>query len=205
MPTDVPIRCACGELCGIARGLSGRVGSRLSCYCDDCQSYAWFLGDAGRILDAHGGTAIFQTSPARVEITQGAERLACVRLREGGLLRWYADCCRSPIGNTLASGALPFVGLFQDRLDGPLDELLGPSRGGVHGRFAKGDRSRLDAADRAPLGLILRFLRLALGARLRGDQRRSPFFDPRSGAPIVEPQVLSPDELRAVETARDAA
>ena len=62
----------------------------------------------------------------------------------------------------------------------------------------------LDATDRPPLSMIFRFLRLALTARLRGDAKRSPFFG-ADRKPIVEPRVLSEDELRAVEKARDAA
>jgi hypothetical protein len=45
--------------------------------------------------------------------------------------------------------------------------------------------------------------RIIVGARLRGETRRSPFFH-ADGTPKVAPHVLSADELRAVESARDA-
>ena len=215
MPTDLPIRCSCGALRGIARGVSAKRVNRLVCYCDDCQSFAYFLGGLGgiggtaEILDAHGGTDIFQTSSARLEIQQGAEQLACVRLRPGGLLRWYAECCKTPIGNTLAARQVPFVGLIHSCSDHASDgrsrdEVLGPVRAGVNARFAKGDRSQLDAHDRAPVSLLLRFARILSTARLRGDHKRSPFFDPETGEPSASARVLSKSELREVETARDA-
>jgi hypothetical protein len=61
-PTEVPLRCSCGVVRGAARGVSGANGNRLICYCDDCQSFAHFLGPAQPILDSHGGTEIFQMS-----------------------------------------------------------------------------------------------------------------------------------------------
>jgi hypothetical protein len=208
MQNDLPISCSCGSLRGVARGVSPTRGNRVVCYCDDCQSFAHALERADEILDEHGGTDIFQISPARVEITQGREHLACLRLRRGGLLRWYADCCRTPIGNTPPLFQLPFVGLIHSGNAPPdglsRDQVMGPIRAGVHGRFAKGDRSKLDAHDRAPLSQLFRFGPLLLMARLRGAQRHSPFFDAATGKPSVRPRVLTEDELRKVEAARDA-
>src|SRR5262245_25612243 len=100
MPDDLAIRCDCGAVRGVARGVSGERGNRVVCYCDDCQSFAHVLERSEDTLDAHGGTEIFQMSPAQLEFTAGADRLACLRLTPKGLLRWYASCCRTPIGNT---------------------------------------------------------------------------------------------------------
>jgi hypothetical protein len=189
--------------------VSGRRGNRLVCYCDDCQSFAHFLGRADEILDSHGGSDIFQMSPARLELTEGTAHLACMQLKPGGLLRWYADCCKTPIGNTLRSPGVPFVGLIHSFVDHAgdgraRDETLGPARASVNARFAVGDRAQLDAHDRAPPLMLLRFARILLMARLRGDQRRSPFFDAETGKPSATPHVLTPDELSSVERARDA-
>jgi hypothetical protein len=208
MPADLPVRCACGAVCGIARGVAGDRGNRVVCYCDDCQSFAHFLGSVDRILDRHGGTDIFQMSPARLEITEGVDHLACVRLKPRGLLRWYASCCHTPIGNTLASRNVPFVGLIHSCIDPQTagrsrDEVLGPVRARIHARFAKGDRERLDAHQRAPAWLFLRFLSMLLVARLRGDHTRSPFFDAVTGDPIAPPHVLTIEELGRVEATRD--
>lgn len=206
-PTELPIRCSCGAVTGVLRGASGSRGNRCVCYCDDCQSFAHFLGRARDILDEHGGTEVFQTTPALLEITSGAERLASMRLTPKGLLRWYTSCCRTPIGNTLASDTLPFVGLIRACLaadDATLERTLGPIRYRSMGRFAKGDTLGLRIHERVPLGLIARIFRILTAAKLRGDRRRSPFFDPASGKPVASPIVLSADELREVERARDA-
>lgn len=209
MGTDLPLRCACGALRGTARDVSASRGNRLVCYCDDCQSFAYFLGGAERILDAHGGTDIFQLSPARLELTEGTAHLACLRLTPRGMLRWYADCCRTPVGNTLPSHRIPFVGLihcFTDHAgDGrPRDVALGPVRYRLMARFATGDRSGLQAHDRTPPALLLRLGRQILAARLRRDHLHSPFFDASTGAPVAEPTILSPEQLRRLEAARDA-
>jgi hypothetical protein len=204
--TAVEVGCDCGAVRGEAR-ITPETGNHLVCYCDDCQSFAHFLRRAGDVLDAHGGTEIFQMSPARLSITEGRDRLACLRLRPDGLLRWYADCCRSPLGNTHASGKVPFVGLFCCAVGPPsadVEAALGPVRARVNARFAQGDVTESEAAPRWSLPMILRFARIVLGAWLRGDRRRSPFFDPRTGAPVALARVLTDAELSEVEAARDA-
>ncbi len=208
MTVDVPIRCSCGTLRGVARGVSSQNGNRLVCYCDDCQSFAHFLGRADQVLDAHGGTDIFQTTPAHLEISEGADRLACMRLTAGGLLRWYADCCKTPIGNTPNSRRVPFVGVVHSCMDHAADtrsrdDALGAIRARVNGRFAKGDLSRLDAHPKAPASM-LRLVPLILLAWLRGESSPSPFFDAQTGKPRVEPRILSEAELREVIAARDS-
>ncbi len=208
MPTDLPLRCSCGALRGVARGVSAARGNRLLCYCDDCQSFAHFLGRADESLDTQGGTDIFQMSPARLEIAQGADQLACMRLTPKGLLRWYASCCRTPIGNTLHTPGVPFVGLILACADpaGPSrDEALGPVRARVNTGFAKGDRAHLGANSRGSALILLRFGAIVLLARVRGAHKRSPFFDPRTGEPRAVPRVLSEQELREVERKCDGA
>jgi len=204
---DLAIACGCGTVRGVARDLSPDRGNHLVCYCDDCQAFAHFLGHAADHTDAHGGTAILQTSPARVSITEGDDHLACMRLQPNGLLRWYADCCRSPIGNTQASGRMPFVGLFCSAFRPPSAEVeraLGPIRARVQARSARGDLGGLEASEGWSLPMILSFARIVLGAWLRGDARRSPFFDPETGAPRASPRVLTEVERAEVEAARDA-
>jgi hypothetical protein len=67
---------------GRVRGASPDVGNRCICYCNDCQAFGHFIG-AGDVLDAQGGTDIYQISPARVEIEQGQDKIACLHSREG--------------------------------------------------------------------------------------------------------------------------
>ncbi|MBN1237050.1 MAG: hypothetical protein JXB36_01040 [Gammaproteobacteria bacterium] len=204
-PADLPIRCACGTVTGVLRGATPQRGIHAVCYCDDCQSFAHFLGRPGDVLDEHGGTEVFQTSPARLEIETGADKIALMRLRPKGLFRWYTSCCRTAIGNTLPNGRMPFVGLIHSCIAaGPAerDAALGPVRARVMSRYAKGDISGLDADRKFPLTMIPRIARVLLSARLRGDHKRSPFFAP-DGAPVAEPLVLDAQQLGAVEKARD--
>lgn len=133
---DVPLKCACGAVRGIAGNVSPGSGMRVVCYCEDCQRFAHYLGRED-ILDAHGGTEVFQMPPADVKITHGAEQIRCIRLTSKGLHRWYTACCRTPIGNTL-SAAGPFVGVIHNFIgDERVRETnLGPVRGYVQTKFA---------------------------------------------------------------------
>ncbi len=206
MSTDLPIRCSCGALRGLARGLSADAGNRVVCYCDDCQAFAHFLGCAEDLLDANGGSDIFQTSPARLEITQGLDELACVRLTSSGIFRWHTRCCSTAIANTLPTTALPFVGLLSGAMDHTAsgrsrDEALGSVRMRVQGRFAKGDTSGLDAHDKFSLASFFQVARILLTARLRGDQKRNPFVDPKTGGYRVSPRILSNAELEDIKAA----
>jgi Family of unknown function (DUF6151) len=194
---DLPLTCRCGTVRGVAHGVSPGVGNHCVCYCDDCQAFQKFLGRAGDVLDPNGGTDIFQMSPAHLELTAGLDRIACLRFTPKGLARWYASCCNTPIGNTLATPAVPFVGLIRAFVPEPAADALGPIRTRVHRRFAVGDVAAIPP-DRGPQWrMLLRVARMMLAWRLRGDHRRSPFFDAATGAPLAAPRVLTEAE-RAV-------
>jgi Family of unknown function (DUF6151) len=198
---NLPLACACGAVHWVAREVSASRDNHAVCYCDDCQAFAHALDCADRVLDANGGSEVLQISPARIEFRAGGERLACLRLRPKGLLRWHTSCCRTPVGNTLASRQVPFVGLVLRRADGEperraRDAVLGPVRGAFHARFAVGDRSGLATHQGVPVALYARLFRMMVVGRLRGDHARSPFFT-ASGEPIAEPRVLTDDELAA--------
>jgi hypothetical protein len=201
MPTDLPLRCRCGELRGVARDVSPGAGTHLICTCTDCQAYAHFL-ERTDLLDARGGTAIFQLTPQQVRIASGADRLACVRLTARGPLRWYASCCRTPIGNTAASARMPFVGLVLACIDPAADirargAALGPPRGTVFPGSAIGGLLPGEST-RPPLGMILRTVVILARAALRGKHRPSPFFDAASGRPVAAPRALSASERGAL-------
>jgi hypothetical protein len=208
-PTDLAIRCSCGALRGLLRDVSPDRGNRCICYCDDCQSFAHFLERADDILDDNGGTDIFQTSSGHLEFNEGLEQLACMRLTESGMLRWYAACCQTAIGNTPGTSRVPFIGLIHSCVYHPAegrsrDETLGPVRMRGFARFAKGDRSKLDAHDGAPLPMRARVTEILQQALQRGEQNRSPFFNVATNEPCVSPWSLSAVELREIEAARDA-
>src|SRR5262249_14193468 len=99
LPLDLPLRCECGHVRGVASEVSPSTGCRVVCYSKNCQAFARFLERAA-VLDAAGGTDIFQMPPGRMKITAGMHAVRCLRLSNRGIYRWYADCCRTPIGNT---------------------------------------------------------------------------------------------------------
>lgn len=112
--THVSLQCRCGSLQGQALVPAPSVKYRIVCLCDDCQAYAHFLGQAGKILDANGGTDISPFPPSHIQLTHGGENLRCMRLSPKGMDRWYAGCCNTPIGNTLQSKKTPVA----DDVDG---------------------------------------------------------------------------------------
>ena len=189
---DISLQCRCGEVRGLAREVSPDTGTRLICYCDDCQAFAGFLREKGGpdVLKARGGTDIFQMTPAKVEITRGAGQLRCIRLRPKGILRFYTACCHTPVGNTLSAG-VPFVGVIHSFMGEAAvrDEFLGPVRYRVMGAFAHGaPDARIHR--RFPLTLLWRTISGMLFNRLRGLHKPSPFFE-GDGAPVSAPEVLS--------------
>ena len=184
------LRCDCRSVVGEISGATHRSTTRLVCYCDDCQRFAAVLGVADRVLDEYGGTEVLHISPARVTLTQGSSEIACLRLSPRGIFRWYATCCSTPIGNTLPTAAMPFLSLIHTCVhvdNGTLYDVVGPVHSRLQGRFAIGGTPP-GVHPKIPFTAVFRAARKSLGWWVRGDGRRSPFFD-GSGRPIVEPQV----------------
>src|SRR5262245_20171081 len=117
--SDLALRCECGHVRGVASEVSPSTGYRVLCYCKDCQAFARFLERAD-VLDAAGGTDIFQMPPGRVKLTAGMDAMRCLRLSNRGIYRWYTDCCRTPIGNT-AGPRVPLIGLIHCFMDHQAD------------------------------------------------------------------------------------
>ena len=147
---------------------------------------------------------VFQTLPKYVTITQGIEALACMRLTEKGLMRWYARCCSTPIGNTAATAKLSFVGLVHSCLEGPaasLEGSFGPVRAVVNTHSAKGTPKPKSRGMAATLAWLIPAM---IKARLDGGYKKTPFFNMDSGAPVAQPKVLSAAELSRLKSAVDA-
>ena len=141
MSLDVPLRCRCGRVRGVASDVSPSSGFRFVCYCKDCQAFARFLERAD-VLDPAGGTDIFQMPPGRVKLTAGTDALRCLRL-SNKVLRWYTDCCRTPIANTAAGPRFPVVAVIHSFMDHEADgrsrdEVLGPPLCRIFERSAVG-------------------------------------------------------------------
>jgi len=193
-----PLQCECGRL----KGYVTLTGSETHgvCYCRDCQAYTHVLGKAREVLDEMGGTEVVGVRPGNVTFTQGREVLTCLSLTESGLLRWYAECCSTPIGNTPRNFKMSFVGLVHTCLrnsEQPLDASFGLVNMRANLKYAKGRPAPMR------LGTITGVVRFAVSlvlARCSGAYRNTPFFD-AAGTSIVTPRVLSRRELGRVMNA----
>jgi hypothetical protein len=182
-----PLQCRCGTIKGWVDHTQS--ANRVVCYCRDCQAFARFLGQESETLDAQGGSDIVQTLPKNVTFTQGAEALACMRLTPKGMVRWYAGCCKTPIGNTLENYQISFIGLLHDCLETskqPLPNSFGAVRTYANPHGAIGEPK---PKAKGMGTTIWWFAKTILKARLNGDYKRTPFF--RDGRPIANPCVIS--------------
>jgi hypothetical protein len=184
-----PLRCRCGAVRGHV-SLSAAT-SRAVCYCKDCQAFAHFLGRADDVLDEAGGTDIVAAAPSQVRFEQGLDALACMSLSERGLLRWYASCCSTPIGNTPRDPKVHYVGLVHSCLSAQsMDESFGSARVRINTQSA---RRRVTATPVAMFGAVLKLMRFVLPARIGGRYRDNPFFNAQ-GEAIRAPRVLDSAE-----------
>lgn len=178
--------------------MAGGPSNRVRCYCTDCRTFGRFLGQESRALDSRGGTEIVQLAQGRVRFTQGLDHVAAIQLSESGLIRWYARCCNTPIGNTMRSPKWSFIGLVsaclaRERLDQDFGETvaefgtataLGESKPKQHG----------------VLRTIGRFARIVIGARVSGSYKDTQLFT-SAGKPIVGPRILSAAEVDQLKRA----
>ena len=192
----IGLRCQCGKLQGEVDHHG--VAARVVCYCKDCQAYARFLGRDADVLDAAGGTEVEATVPAAVRFTAGLEHLGCMSLSPRGPYRWYATCCRTPIGNTARDPKMSYVGLIRaclDAADDTLDRQLGRSRSVVERASAHGPVTATPARTALAVAKIGSMILLA---RVTGRYRTNPFFLAGGSAPLRQPQVLTLDERKAL-------
>jgi hypothetical protein len=199
MATDVALRCGCGKVRGTAEAVARSEGTRCVCYCGDCQAFARFLGRED-VLDAWGGTEIWQMSPGKLRLEIDEDALECVRLSAEGMHRWYCGACKTPIANTMTA-IIPFVGVLRSFMEMDPDareECLGPKipvqTATAYGEGAPEQKSP------AIFTVLLRTMAMVVGRKLLGRGRISPFFDAKTKAPRVEPRILSVDERRTLVT-----
>ena len=179
--------CTCGTIAGTVDVPSPAAGNHLVCHCPDCRAATIHLGRPDPGAD---GTELWQTTPDRVTITRGADRLAIQQLSPKGLYRWYATCCATPMFNTLRSPRLAFVGLLADRLDDTA--ALGPLIGRAFLPGTGGKTYRHEGFNR----IGFRIAKMMLAANLSGKWRQTPFFD-AAGTPTAPAHVISREERQA--------
>ena len=196
-PDSLPFACACGAVSGVIEQAGPKQGDRVVCHCLDCRDLVRHLGQEARILDAHGGTDLYQSRCARVTIHTGKDRLASLHMTAAKTLRWYAGCCDTPLFNTYANGKLPYITtLLANTEPAARDRLLGEPRGHLFIDQAIGDTRDLRAMSFN--ALLRRFLVRMIKDLIAGDRRRSALFDPETLEPIASPRRLTADEQRAL-------
>jgi hypothetical protein len=194
---DVLLKCDCGAVQGLAKDVALASGNNtFVCYCRDCQSYGHFLKRAKEVLDINGGTEIVPVVPAKIEITQGFEKIKCLRLSPKGMFRWYAGCCNTPIANIPGNPKTPYAGVVHNilKFESPMtcEKLLGTVFGRVQGKSAIGKPPE-GTSDVTSLRVIIKVLRFLVPAYLKGQAQPNPFFDSKF-APKVSPQIISLQE-----------
>ena len=135
---------------------------------------------------------------ARGRIEQGLGEMRCVHLTEKPTLRWYAQCCDTPLFNTFATGKVPYVTTLVGNCDeGLRTRLLGEPIGHL---FVDDDPNDVGDVRHLPMATLMRhfFIRMVKDI-LSGDRRRSPLFDPRTLEPIVAPARTIKDPLAHVD------
>lgn len=191
-----PISCRCGTLRGQIQ--HAEAGVRAVCYCRDCQAFARFLGSPPGMLDAMNGTEVVSVRPGDVSFSQGADRLACMSLSGTGLLRWYASCCKTAVGNTPRDRKLSHLGLVHTCLGeaSVRADMFGPVRMRVGTDTANGQPEKNSALPFA--AALARHVGALAWRRLSGSYRANPFFRAAQGEPVAQPQVVSAAEREAL-------
>lgn len=199
---DIALQCRCGKVQAVAEKIDPSALNRAVCLCADCQAYAHYLGQTGDVLDQNGGTDIFPVTPRQFKFTKGQDQLRCLRLTEKGMIRWFTNCCRTPIANSMASSKFPFAGVVHTMLDHAnpgrdRTELIGPIRARIFGKQGIGPLPR-GTSPTAPIMFILKTVKHLLVAYVRGEQQPSPFFSAATGLPTMKPYVLNHQERQSL-------
>ncbi|WP_187429599.1 hypothetical protein ROLI_024970 [Roseobacter fucihabitans] len=192
MTDDVDFSCTCGTLKGVLHDVSPETGCHLICYCQDCRAFARHMGRLGA-LEPGGGTPLVQVLPAKIEITDGAEHIACLRMGPKGLHRWYAACCNTPLANTVGTPKMPLAGMWRPlfaRID-----AFGPVTTQGFTKMALPEMGR-PRKDRGLARMMGGLIKRSLSAYMSGTARKSPFFE-QNGTPVTPPQVLSDTDRKA--------
>ena len=138
---------------------------------------------------------------ACVTLTAGADAVRCISF-SAKVLRWYTECCRTPIANTAAGPGFPVMGVIHSFMDQEadsrsLDEALGPPLCRIFERSAIAPLPP-NAPPPPSLGVFARRASKLLVWWVRGLARPTPFFDDRTKAPRSVPLVLTRSERAAL-------
>ena len=110
-------------------------------------------------------------------------------LVERGLLRWYAKCCNTPIGNTLPDHRQAFVGIIHSCLGHDrqaIERGFGPVTARLNTAAARGASVKMHGL----FSTLVRIGAIILRGRIDGSYRQTPFFVAEVGTPVAIPKIL---------------
>ncbi len=196
MRQTISLQCYCGLIKGQITNARPPFAVRYVCMCDDCQSYAHYLGHPERTLDANGGTELYPVPQAHIQIISGKENLACLKLTPKGTNRWYSACCHTPIANS-AGANFPFVGVphtfMRHDLDGTTaQDALGPIHSRAMGKYGTPPLPP-NTAKTISWRAMIQATMFWLFAWFKRQARPSTFYD-KTGKPMARPYVLAKAE-----------
>jgi hypothetical protein len=189
---DIPFSCACGTLKGTLLAASPSSGCHAECFCSDCRAAEIFLGQPD---PAPGPVGLFQTTGDRIRIETGQDHLAVFAFGRKNLLRWYADCCRTPMFNVLRKPKLGFASVMTRCLSDP--SAIGPVVGRGFIPQPNGKVKHIGIAS-----LILGLARRTVVQRVTGRWRQTPFLDPATGEPVRPVHLVTAQERAGLPNAR---
>ena len=151
------------------------------------------------VQQTHACCRLFNRSV--LKLTAGMDAMRCLCL-SNKVLRWYTDCCRTPIANTAATPRFPVIGVIHssmghEAVGRSLDEVLGPPRCRIYERSAVGPLPP-NGPSAPSLGVFACRATKILGWWLRGLGRPTPFLDDATNAPRAVPRELTPSERAAL-------
>jgi hypothetical protein len=176
-------------------------GNNIVCHCDDCQSFAKFLGSTDKILTKNLGTELFQITPNKLKITKGKELLECMQLSPKGLKRWYTSCCKTPVANTI-NAKIAFNGVFHRFIDFQSsnvhkEKVLGEVLTYCMSRYAQGELPN-NSHPKYPLGVTLKIIKMILSGFILKTNMPNQFFHKDTLEPISKPSILTKAEREAL-------
>ncbi len=189
----IPLRCECSTVEGFIE-IKPKGGNNIVCHCDDCQAFAKYLGREDVILTKNLGTELFQVTPNQLHITKGKDSLACMKLKPKGLCRWYTNCCKTPVANTI-NGKMAFNGVYHrfiefESMEIPKEEALGAVQTYCMTQYGQGEFPK-NSHLKYPISATLKIIKMLLGGLIFGTNRPNQFFDEVTLMPISKPTVLS--------------
>lgn len=120
---------------------------------------------------------------SHINITEGEEFVACLRLKPDGLFRWHTTCCNTPIGNSFGI-KVPYFGIVRQFIsDEEFESKAGSVIGSFFKKFATKSVPKTHLGKHSEVVLILKLLTKFAGWKLGGKTHPNHFFD-KQGKPF---------------------